>query len=851
MFGALALITFRQWLRHKLRLALTLLGIALGVAVFFAVRTANTTLVENLRFTVEKLAGKATLQVTAGEAGFSQDILKIVKKTEGVRLAEPIIETVARTDDDENLLVLGLDAASDLELHSEIVSEEGISLSNPLAFINRPDSIAVSRSLAERRGLKEGDSLQLFTQNGRQSFIVRGFFQPAGAGAVFGGSVAVMDIYAAQSIFGRGTNFDRIDILTSPNVPVEQAQAELRAKLPEGLKVTRPSGRSRSLENAAQSVNLGFLIMSFLALTIGVFLIFNSFSISVNQRWKEIGILRALGVGSRQTQLMFLTEAFLMGVIGSALGAAVGFYLAFFASKIMSGVAASTYGLVTTAQPPRFRFDFALEAFVVGAVASLIAAWLPARAASRVNPVLALHNIETRQKESVVGLPRLASGFVLIVLGLFLTRFSTPQVGLAIQLVYSAFMVLGMILILPMLVIWSARILRPLMDLLFGAEGVIAVDAMARSPRRTSTTVIALMLGLSFVFSNGAFIQSQKTALNRSLDRAVNADYLITTSEQVRSRVYHFSEETALRVASLEEVRRAESLRVTTTDYKDQEVAVIAHDIDAWLTRAPDVLDEGDAETARRLGASGDGFFVSQNFALRFGVGLGDTITLETPSGFCERPIVGILEYYHSEIGTIFFDRKLYKQFWQDNAIDYILVTLKPDANRAAFKSKAEEAIAGEQRAFIYTREEYKQWANRLIDQFFTLVYLLMIIAVFVAALGLVNTMVISVVERRREIGVLRAIGGLRGQIRKMILLEAVAISLIGIAAGLISGMLQAYFLVHTAARVIAGFTLPFRFPSAMVLAALPIVIIVALVSAWLPANRAARLKAVEAIGYE
>jgi len=230
---------------------------------------------------------------------------------------------------------------------------------------------------------------------------------------------------------------------------------------------------------------------------------------------------------------------------------------------------------------------------------------------------------------------------------------------------------------------------------------------------------------------------------------------------------------------------------------------------------------------------------------------LGDTVALETPSGALSLPVVGILEYYHSEIGTLFLDRELFKKYWNDTAVDYILVTLTPEADRATFKTAIDRAIAGEQRAFVYTREEYKRFVMRLIDQFFTLTYLQMIVAVFVASLGLVNTMVISVAERRREIGVIRAIGGLRGQIRKMILLEAVAISLIGMATGVISGLLNAYFLVHTAAKIIAGFTLPFRFPLSMVLIALPVVILMAIVAAWFPANRAARLRVVEAISYE
>lgn len=853
MLRALALVTFRQWRQHKLRLALTVLGIALGVAIVFAVRTANAALLDSLQATVERLAGKATLQITAGESGFSQDVLREVRATPGVLVAEPLVEVIARTalPEEGHLLVMGLDTASDLELHEDMMDPSQLEIANPLAFIARPDSIAVTRTFAERHGLHAGDTLPLLTQQGRRAFTVRGFFKPTGAGAVFGGNVAVMDIVAAQAAFNRGAKYDRVDVMTDPGVPVEEVRQRLRERLPSGLEVQRPERRGQGMENAVASLRLGLLFMSFLALTIGVFIIFNSFSISVNQRWKEIGILRALGVERFNVQRMFLGEAAAMGAFGSLLGIPVGYYLAGGATEIMSLVATNIYGTISTPQPPAFRWDYAALALAVGIISSLLAAWLPARTAARLDPVLALHNIETRQPETVMGRRRMAIGVGLIVAGLALTRFSPPRAGMTIQFSYSLMIQLGMILLLPKLIVWGARILRPAMNRAFGAEGVLAVDTMTRAPRRAAATVGALMIGLSFVFSNGAFIQSQKSALMRTLDRAVNTDLLITTSEQVRSRTYHFSEELAQRVAALPGVRRAENLRLTEIPFRDQEVALIAHDMDAWLTRAPDVLDEGDARAAREPAARGDGFLISHNFAALWGVRLGDELRLETPAGPLVRPVLGILEYYHSERGTIFMDRELFKRFWEDDAVDYIFVNLNPEVDRAAFKNEVQRVIAGEQRAFIYTHEEYKRWVTRLIDQFFTLTYLQMIIAIIVAALGLVNTLVISVAERRRELGIIRAIGGLRGQVRKMVLLEAVAIALIGFAIGIVAGIFNAYFLVRMAAAIIAGFKLPFHFPLLMVFVALPIVLVVALVAAWWPARRAMRLPVIEAIGYE
>ncbi|MBA3766809.1 MAG: ABC transporter permease, partial [Acidobacteria bacterium] len=242
MLSALAFITFRQWRLRGLRLALTLLGVALGVAAFFAVRTANTTLTGSLRGMVEQLAGRATLQLTGGESGFPQDVLKTVIDTPGVQLAEPIIETVAQValPGEDNLLLLGLDMGSDLKLYEGTFDELGLEISNPLAFTSRSDSIAVSRAFADRHKLKEGDLLPLYTQRGLQNFTVRGFFKPIGIGTVFGGNIAVMDIYAAQTAFNRGANVDRIDMMTDSRVPPDTVREHLRARLPAGLEVVRP-----------------------------------------------------------------------------------------------------------------------------------------------------------------------------------------------------------------------------------------------------------------------------------------------------------------------------------------------------------------------------------------------------------------------------------------------------------------------------------------------------------------------------------------------------------------------------------------------------------------------------------
>jgi putative ABC transport system permease protein len=853
MISAFANITWKQWRQHALRTLLTLFGIALGVAVFFAVRTANVTLINSLTTTIEKIAGKATLQISGGESGFPASVWETVKETPGVKIAEPVVEVIAHTafEDGGNLLIVGVDLLGDSRLREYQFDDSSSEIGNPLLALTQPDSILVSRAFADKHLLKEGDQLPLFTSQGRKDFTVGGVFKPSGLGEVFGGQIAVMDVFNAQFVFGRGENFDRIDVMNELAVSVEEIRRRLRERLPAGLEIERPSSRGQGLESAVKGMNIGMTVTSLIALLVGMFIIFNTFSISVNQRWKEIGVLRAIGVERKNVRRMFLAEAAVMGVIGSALGIALGFWLSVLVEFVMGSVANQLYGLVSTRQAPVFRWDFAALSFTLGVVASIIAAWTPARAAAQLNPALALHNIETRQRESVLGPARLVAGAAMVLTGLALIRFAPTRADLYIQFSYAVLIVLGMVAMLPKLSELTARALRPLMDRLFGAEGVLAVDSMTQAPRRTSATVGALMIGLMSVFATAAYIESQRDVFDRWMRRAINADLVVTTTEGARSRTWHFDEALAGTISALPGVKHLENVRFAFLPYADDSVAIVALELDGWFARMRLDVQGADTATAREQATKGEGVLVAHNFATRYGLWVGDRVRLQTPTESFDRPIVGVIEDYSSEKGTIFLDRDLYKRYWNDAAIDIINVNLEPGVERVAFKSELQRALKGRQRAFIYTQEEWREWILRLLDQFFAMMQMQMLIAIGVAALGIVNALIISTDERKRELGVIRAIGGLRGQVRKMILLEAVVIAVIGVVTGAIAGAFNTYFLTRTASLMIGGYTIPFAFPVKIILIALPITLAIALLAAWRPARRAVNLSVVEAIGYE
>jgi putative ABC transport system permease protein len=285
MIGALGQVTSRQWGAHRLRTLLTILGISLGVAVFFAVRTANLTLLSSLSTTIEKLAGKATLQVVGNEGGFPESVWDTVRDTPGVHVAQPVIEVLASIAfaDESSLLIVGVDMLGDGELREYQFDEEGSEVADPLIALAQPDSILVSRTFAEKHHLRDGDKLPLYTSLGRKEFIIRGIFKPAGIGEIFDGQIAVMDVFNAQFVFNRGRNIDRIDLMNEPEVSVDELAERIRSRIPAGIEVTPPTARGQGIEKAVSAMRIGMLIASFIALLVGVFIIFNTFNIAVSQ----------------------------------------------------------------------------------------------------------------------------------------------------------------------------------------------------------------------------------------------------------------------------------------------------------------------------------------------------------------------------------------------------------------------------------------------------------------------------------------------------------------------------------------------------------------------------------------
>ena len=388
----LRLITWPYVRRHKLRTVLTTLGIVLGVSVFIGMHTANQSVLYAFYKTVDRIAGKAELQITAGEGGFPEAVLERVQALPEVKVAVPVIEAPVDTGlkGEGNLLILAVDMTGDRSLRDyDLESGEDAVIDDPLVFLAQPDSLMVTREFAERNGLSIGTKVPMRTMDGEKQFTVRGIMKSGGLTQAFGGNLAVMDIYAAQMVFGRGRTFDRVDLALTPGVTIQQGRTAIEKALGPGYQVEPPASRGQQIDSVIRVYAFTANINSAFALFIGMFIIYNSFSIAVAQRRREIGILRALGVRSRQILVLFLARAAFIGLLGAALGFAAGWlgswaWDARTASGAITGEdARATLGAL---------FDPALLGLVLvlTPLFSALVSWIPALLAAQQDPADAL-----------------------------------------------------------------------------------------------------------------------------------------------------------------------------------------------------------------------------------------------------------------------------------------------------------------------------------------------------------------------------------------------------------------------------------------------------------------------------
>jgi putative ABC transport system permease protein len=845
------LISWPYVRQHALRSALTVAGIALGIAVFVSMRAANAEVFETFETTVAQLAGRTQLQVTAGAPGFDEGVLDRVQALDQVAAAAPVIEAVAGTGlpGQGSLLILGVDMTGDRSLRDyDFEGGEAAVVDDPLVFLAQPDSIIVTAEFASRNHLDVNTRLPLDTAEGRRSFTVRGLLRRGGFADAFGGNLAIMDIYAAEQVFGRGRTFDRLDIALAPGVDIETGRRAIAAALGPVYRVEPPATRGESFQSLLRIYDLMLNFSSAFALAVGMFIIYHASALAVAERRREIGILRALGAFRGQIVALVIGEYALGGLIGSTLGVLGGYAIAGAIAHGISGVATGLYGVHMGTIDVIPRPGLVALAVAIGTVTSIIAAALPAAAAALVDPVRALQKGPWQAVSARESRFRLVAAVVLGPAGALLVMSTRTIVPF-----YAGYLgvLIAALLLTPPLAVWLVRRLRPALCRLSPVEGALAADSLLGAPRRASATMTALMLALTLVIGLGGLARASYRSISEWATNALNPDFFVTGSPTLTGLDYRFPDAMGTALAAVPGIREVQRMRQARLDFQDGPILLMATDVARLGTTSPRTALEGDREEMYRRAAAGQGVIASENFASLRHLHLGATVNLPTPTGPLTLPIVGVVRDYADQQGSLMMDLSLYRARWGDTSVDHFRVFLNAGADAETVRGAILSRFSGNHRLFVLSTREVRRYVMAVTDQWFNMTWVQIAVAVVVAILGIVQSLSVAIADRRRDFGVLRAVGAFRSQIRRAIWVEAATMAAVSLVLGLAFGAIHLYFVLEMSSRDYPGLRFDYTYPYGVALLVLPIIVGAAWLAALGPAESAVRVPLVEALEYE
>ncbi|OGU15996.1 MAG: ABC transporter permease [Geobacteraceae bacterium GWC2_53_11] len=836
--------------RHLAKTILTLLGVVVGVATFSSIESAKETLVKGIRSTVDRVAGKAQLQITM-EGGVPEGVQEQIRALPGIRATSPVIEQIVTPEKGElgSLMVIGIDLLGDREMRDYGFEGDDADLDDPLLFLAQPDSAIFTRQFSEKAGLKSGGSIALKVPKGVKKVTARGVLTPKGFAEAFGGNLMVVDVYAAQDLFGRGRRFDRIDVRLDEGTSIAQGTSVLEKALGPAYRVETPGKRGEQIEKIVANFVAGFNVSSGFALAIGIFLIFNAFNVAVNRRRRDIGTLRALGATPRQVQLLFLAEALVIGLAGGLLGTLAGTTFSQAFLKMMGQTSETLYG-VTSSGVVRLPPVVVLQSMLLGIVASLIGAWGPALTASRISPTEAFAKGAFQARPPGNPAMRIIAGVA--TLGSAVLMAIKPPFG-GNPFIFAELLLGGagiMLLVGPL-----ARLLLiclvPLVTRCAPVAGRLAGDTLLGNARRTSGTIMAMALSLTFVLGLGGYMGSTKKALERWMNDSLTCDLFVRASANFNRPDFLFPGGLRDELLQLPGVKSVESFRATRPLYQGHQIQVTSIEIAPLLERMKYDFTQGSVETMRR-GLTMEGkCAVSDNFSRRFKLRVGQSVELATPEGKVSFQIAAVMRDYGSDQGTVLLDRSQFLRYWQDDRVDIYDVSVLPGTPVGQVRDLIRVMLSGRYPALVSTRQEFIAEISKAIDAFYALTRVTLFLALLVAFLGIVTALLISVAERTREIGILKALGALPAQLARGIVQEALLLALVGLVLALPAGNLFASFMEGPLAELFTGWIMPHLYPWDILVQLLVALPLISALAAWIPARQAGRMKIVEAIEYE
>lgn len=838
-------LTALAYLRgRKLRTVLTILSIIFGVALIFSMNLILPSAKEAFTRMISTTSGAADISMTSvtGES-FPSEPLNTAATVKGVQAVTGILSRTITLPGQgasgsvgtaSQLQLTGIDPATIGKVRDIVISDGRALNADDKGKVLVPSTIA---SIAPQ--LKVGASFPLITAAGLRFYSVVGLFTDQGKLTT---PQIILPLADAQAAFNQPGLINAIDIKLEPGADRDSVLADVQKALGGGF---QPASSSNAVDavTSLQATYAIFNVLGVLALFMGGFLIFNTFRTLVVERRHDLGMLRAIGAQRSQLTQMIIVEGLLQGIIGTGLGLLVGYAFAQFvaanASRFYSSFISGLNLYIT------LNAQSLLIAITLGILTTLVAAYFPARAASRTSPLEALRpaSLSNMRRAARWGL---IAGLVLMLLAILLMLVSKQSAaGGAILFL------IGVVLIAPSLVTPMAHLFSPILSVWFAREGDLASGNLTRQPGRAAITASTLMIGFAVFIAIAAIVGSFNVFITNMVSKNFVSDILILPpTVGVYGGIVGVDSSLTSRLSALPEADTVAGLRYASSTLNGQTIQVLGIDPNAYPKTMPLDFSAGNPSDAYNTMLSGRAAILTTIASSTLKVKVGDTVKLQTANGIQDYQVVGLANDLLSyKVATAYISQANMASDFHKAEDVLLMINLKPNVAKAAALKSVREVLKDYPQFNATLTSEYRDTLMGVTISALNIMNIMSLVILFPAVLGLLNTLTINVIERTREIGIIRAVGGSRKQVRRIVTAEAILLGLFGATIGILAGIALSYGL--TVAISTVGWAIPYVFPAWALVLSIIGGLLLALAAAILPARNAAQMDIIRALQYE
>ncbi len=840
MFPVRYRASLRYLIRHPWQFGLSLLGVAIGVALILAIDVSNQSAERAFALSSQMVVGRSTDQITAGSDGIPDSLYRKLSIRFRIPMA-PVIETYVQAPDHPGYTfhLLGVDPFSEPPFRpylSEVRGKNNVSLNH---FLTGKHAILIPSTDANALHLIPGDSLNIRVNAKVIPVVVSGVIKPNnGFNKTALNNLLIADISTVQGLTGRYHAISHIDLIIPDNKNGDYIRTEIRKMLPSDVTLQPASGSQQTIEKMSEAFRLNLSALSKLGLVVSMFLIYNIMTFSVVQRRGLIGRLRAIGFTRYQIFQQITGETLLIGIVGTAIGIAGGLLLARELLHLITRTINDLYYVVSVRELHIPLFTL-FKGISLGIGATVAAAVFPAIEATRTEPGTLLRFDQSNEKirgklstYTYTGIGLFASGALLLWI---------PGGGIELSYFALLLIILGFSLLTPGSISFAANVIHPALKRFAGVAGAMAARSIRNQLSRTSVAIAALMIAVSAIIGLGVMVTSFRDTLSRWLTTTLRADVYISAPSPVANQPGAYLDPSfANRFKHISGVQSFGTIGRYHIPYHNGRLEIAVANI-------PDAghqgfrFKSGNSATIWKDFQNGQ-VIISEPFAFKQHVSTGDTLQLPTDKGAENFRIAGVYFDYASDEGVVLIDRTVYQKYWHFQGITGISLYLKKGIKAQEIIPKVRQASGSDIMLNIRSNRELREQSLQIFDRTFTITTVLQILIALVAFVGVFSALMALQLEKARELSILRAIGFTPFQIRTLITTET---GLMGVIAGILAipvGLVLAWALIYVINQRSFGWTFQFVIPSVVIIRSLLVAILAALLASWYPGKRMSRI---------